>query len=154
MAAGKWKMYELARKRLADGTFDLDGNTFKVTLHTSLSNANTLSANSILADITNQLATANGYTAGGVTVAATWVQSGATVTFDTADAAWTAAGGAITARFAVLSALGTLNGLVNPILAVCLLNVTPADESAADGNPFTVQMNAGGLFTLSGMTTD
>lgn len=153
-AAGKWKMYALGKKKIGDGTFDLDGNTFKITLHSSASNANTLTAHSILADVTNQLATANGYTSGGVTVAATWVESGGTVTFDCADAAWTASGGSITARYAVLSALGTLNGLVNPVLGVCLLDTAPADVTATDTNPLTVAMNAGGLYQLSGAAVD
>jgi hypothetical protein len=155
MAAGKWKLFDIAKKRIGDGTFDLDGNTFKVTLHTSASNANTLTnTNSVFANITNELTTANGYTAGGVTVAATWVESAGVITFDTADAAWTASGGSITARFAVLRGSGTLNGLVDPVLAVCLLDTTPADVTATSGNPFTVQMNASGLLTLSGANVD
>lgn len=154
-AAGRWKLYDLAKKRIGDGTFDLDTNTFKVALFLSTSNANTLANTiSVLGDITNQHANANGYTTGGVTVAATWVQSGGTTTFDTADAAWTAAGGPITARYAVLYGSGTLNGLVNPVLAVCLLDTAPADATAADGNPFTVQMNPSGLLALSGAATD
>lgn len=154
-AAGKWKQYHNAVKRTGDGTFDLDLNTFKVALFLSTSNANTLtSGNSILADLTNQHANANGYTTGGVTVAATWVLSGAVSTFDVADAAWTAAGGSIVARFAVLYGSGTLNGLVNPLYGVMLLDTAPADVTATDTNPFTVQMNASGLFALTGATVD
>lgn len=153
-AAGKWKMYALAKKKAGDGTFDFDANTFKVALFLSSSNANTLTAHSILADLTNQHANANGYTTGGVTVAATWVESAGTVTFDTADAIWTASGGSIVARFAVIYGSGTLNGLVNPVLAVCLLDTAPADVTATDTNTFTVQMAAGGLLQLSGAAVD
>ena len=154
-AAGKWKMYHNFVKRACDGTFDLDGSSFKVALFLSTSNANTLtSGNSLLGDLTNQHANANGYTTGGVTVAVTWVLAGAVCTFDTADAAWTASGGPITARFAVLYGFGTLGGLVNPLAAVCLLDTTPADVTAPDGNPFTVQMNASGLLTFTGATVD
>ena len=35
MAAGKWKVYDLAKKALADGTLDLDSNTLKVALFSS-----------------------------------------------------------------------------------------------------------------------
>lgn len=155
-AAGKWKTYALAKKRLADGTFDLDANTFKVALYLSTSNANTLTNTiSILADVTNQHANANGYTTGGVTVGSvTWTEAAGTITFDTADAVWTAAGGSIVARFAVVYASGTLNTFVNPVLAVCLLDTAPADVTATDTNTLTIQMNVGGLFTLSGATTD
>jgi hypothetical protein len=154
MAAGKWKIYDLAKKALADGTFDLDGSTFKVTLHSSASNANTLSTALAFSNITNELSTANGYTAGGVAVTPTWTNSAGTETYDTTDATWTASGGSITARFAVLRGVGTLNGTIDPILAVCLLDVAPADVTATTGNPFTIQMNVSGLFTLSGATTD
>jgi len=155
MASGKWKLYEQAKKHLADGTLDLDSNPLKITLHSSASNANTLATSSAFADITNELATANGYTAGGIPVTSpTWTNSGGTMTFDCADVVWTASGGSIVARFAVLRASGTLNGIVDPIIAVCLLDTTPADVTATDGNTLTIQMNASGLFTLSGAATD
>lgn len=154
-AAGKWKLYELGKQHLSDGTFDLDSNTFKCALYTSSSNANTLTTSSILADITNQVAQANGYTTGGNTLTGvTWTNSSGTMTFTGTIPAWTASGGSITARFAVIYGSGTLNGLVNPILCVCLLDTTPADVTATDGNTFTVQMNASGAFTASGATTD
>lgn len=154
-AAGKWKIYDQFRLWVSDGTFDLDANTFKCALFLSTSNANTLtSGNSLLANLTNQHANANGYTTGGVTIAATWTNVAGTSTFDLADAVWTAAGGSIVARFGVLYASGTLNGHVDPLVAVCLLDTTPADVTATTGNTLTVQMNASGIFTTSGGQVD
>lgn len=154
-AAGKWKLYEQAKRHLADGTFDLDANTFKISLHSSASNANTLATSSAFADLTNELATANGYTAGGITLTGvTWTNASGTMTFDCNDPVWTASGGSIAARFAVIRASGTLNGIVDPILCVCLLDTAPADVTATSGNTLTVTMNASGLFTLSGATVD
>ena len=151
MAAGKWKRYDIFAKWLADGTFDLDANTIKCALYLSTSDADTLTnVNSLKGDLTNEHANANGYTTGGVTVAATWVESSGTATFDVADAVWTASGGSITARFAVLYASGTLNGHVDPLIAVCLLDTTPADVTATTGNTLTIQTNASGVFTLWG----
>ena len=152
-AAGKWKLYESAKEYIGDGTIDLDDNTMKVALFLSTSNVNTLSI-ATLSAATNQVATAFGYTAGGVTVAATWVRSGGTTTFDCADAVWTAAGGSITARFGVLYRSGTVNAVVDALVAVCLLDTAPADVTATDGNTLTIAMNASGLFTLSGATVD
>jgi hypothetical protein len=44
MAAGKWKVYEFAKKYIGDGTFDLDDTTnWRCALFLSTSNANTLS---------------------------------------------------------------------------------------------------------------
>jgi hypothetical protein len=155
MAAGKWKLYEQAKKHLADGTFDLDSNTFKMSLHTSASNANTLSTSSAFSDLTNELSTANGYTAGGITLTSvTWTNSSGTMTFTSAAPVWTASASGITARFAVIRASGTLNSIVDPILAVCLLDTTPADVTATAGNTLTITPNGSGLFTLSGATTD
>jgi hypothetical protein len=155
MAAGKWKLYDLAKLHLSDGTLDLDSNTFKMGLFSSSSNANTLgSGNGKLGDLTNELSTANGYTAGGKTLTPTWTNSSGTETFDCDDQVWTATGGSITARFAVIYASGTLNGIVNPLLAVCLLDTTPADVTATSGNTFTMTINASGVFTSSGATSD
>ena len=155
MAAGKWKVYDNAKLEMGKGTYNFGTNTFKMTLHTSASNANTLSLGAAFSNVTNELATANGYTAGGIALTPTWANSSGTETFDSStDPQWTASGGSITARFAVIRAVGTLGGIVDPIVAVCLLDTTPADVTATAGNTFTVQLNASGIFTLSGATTD
>lgn len=151
MAAGAWKLYESAKEFLADGRIDLDTHSFKVALFLSSSNCNTLSHDE-LADLTNEVANGAGYTTGGATLASvTWNRSGGTVTFDAADPVWTASGGPITARFAVIY---DDTDASDALLAVCLLDVTPADVTATDGNTFTIQMNASGIFTLSGAASD
>src|SRR5260370_37317578 len=67
MAAGNWIVYDSFKQWVADGTFNLASDTFKITLHTN-TYAPSLS-NQVYADLTNELATANGYTNGGATVA-------------------------------------------------------------------------------------
>lgn len=155
-AAGKWKLYEKGKLHLADGTFDLDDTTnWKMALFLSTSNANTLSGSEVIADLTNEHANANGYTTGGVAIGSeTWTNSSGTITFDVADGAWTASGGSIVARYAVIYKNATVNSVVKPILAVCLLDTAPADVTATDGNTFTVVINASGVFTMSGATSD
>lgn len=151
MAAGKWKLYDTAKLNIGDGTTDLNSHTFKIALFTSSSNANTLT-NSTLASLTNQVANANGYTTGGNTLASvTWTQTGGVATFDAADTTWTASGGSITARFAVIYDDTSAS---DSLVAVCLLDTTPADVTVTDGNTLTIQFNASGIFTLSGATTD
>lgn len=156
MPAGKWKLYDLAKKRIGDGTIDLDTNGFKMLLFSSASNANTLSVGTgLLADLTNQLATANGYTAGGITLTGvTWTNSGGVETFTFAAPVWSASGGSIAARFAVIIQSGTFNGVTDALVAVCLLDTTPADVTATAGNTLTITPNASGAFTFSGATTD
>lgn len=156
-AAGKFKLYDFAKKYIGDGTHDLDVTTnMQVALFLSTSNANTLSVGTgIYGDLTNEHANANGYTTGGqALVGETWTRSGSTTTYDANDPVWTASGGSIVARFAVIYANATLNGIVKPLLAVCLLDTTPADVTATDGNTFTITLNASGIVTLSGATAD
>jgi hypothetical protein len=131
MAAGKWKLYEFAKEYLPDGTFDIDDAALGLTcaLFLSTSNANTLSVGTgIYGDLTNEHANGNGYTTGGIALTGeTWTHSGGTTTFDCDDVVWTASGGPIVARFGVIYANATLNSIVKPLLAVSLLDTTPAD---------------------------
>lgn len=157
MAAGKWKLYDLAKKYLADGTHDLDDTTnWRIALFLSTSNANTLSVGTaVYGDLTNEHANANGYTTGGVALLSeTWTNSAGTITFDAGDVVWTASGGPITARYAVIYKNATVNSIVKPLLCVCVLDTAPADVTATAGNTLTITMNASGLFTLSGGNVD
>lgn len=157
MAAGKFKLYEIAKKYLADGTFDLDDTTnWKAAIFLSTSNANTLSVGTnVYGDLTNEHANANGYTTGGVAITGvTWTRSGGTITFDIDNPVWTASGGSITGRFIVIYKNATVNSIVKPLLCVELVDTTPADTTATAGNTFTVNINATGVFTLTGASTD
>ena len=141
--------YNSFREYVADGTIDLDTDTFKVTLHTSTYTPNA-TTHTVYADLTNELITASGYTNGGATLGlVTWNRSGGTVTFDAADTVWTASGGTITARYAVIRKDGTANAIVSPLIAYILLDTTPADVSATTGNTLTLQWNASGIFDLT-----
>lgn len=152
-AAGKWKLYEAAKLGIAEGLIDLDTHSFKIALFLSTSNANDLTlANAFLADLTFQVATAFGYTQSTKAVTLAVTQAAGTVTVDeTTNPSWTAAGGSITARFAVIY---DDTHVSKAALCVCLLDATPADVTATDGNTFTITMSASGLFTLSGAATD
>lgn len=142
-------LYQSFREYLVDGTFDLNSNTFKVTLHTSTYTPSA-STHTVYADLTNELSTANGYTNGGATLGTvTLTRSGGTVTFGAADTTWNASGGSIVARYAVIRASGTLNTHVDPLVAYILLDTTPADVTATTGNPLTLTWNASGIITLS-----
>lgn len=141
--------YNSFREYVADGTIDLDTDTFKVTLHTSTYTPSA-TTHTVYADLTNELSTASGYTNGGDTLAnVSWNRSGGTVTFDADDTVWTASGGTITARYAVIRKDGTANAIASPLIAYILLDTTPADVSATSGNTLTLQWNASGIFDLT-----
>ena len=147
-------MYESAKLAWANGTIDFDSHSFKINLYLSTSNANTLTAATItqLSDITNQVATNFGYTQNTKAVTITTANSSGTITIDeTTNPVWTASGGAITARFAVIYDDTHANDM--PI-AVCLLDTAPADVTATDGNTFTITQNASGILTMSGAAVD
>ena len=54
-----------------------------------------------------------------------------------------------TARYAAIYDDTVASPVVDPIVCSTLLDTTPADVTATDGNTFTIQMNASGIFTLS-----
>jgi hypothetical protein len=84
------------------------------------------------------------YTLGGVALGGvSWTNSAGVETFATGNASWTAAGGSITARYAVIYDVTT-----GDLLAYCLLDSTPADVTVTAGNTLTIQMAAAGVFTL------
>lgn len=152
MAAGKWKVYDLTKLAIANGEVDFNADTFKMNLYLSTSNCDTLSGIDALADLTNQVATAFGYIQNDKSVTITTSQLGGVTTIDeTTNPTWTASGGAITCRFAVIYDDTHPDKL--PI-CVCLLDTTPADVTVTDGNTLTITINSSGLFTISGANTN
>jgi len=142
MAAGAWTFPNSARTDLLNGTFDLDTDTFLMALFLSTSNIG--AASTTYAGVTNEHANANGYTTGGVSLGALTLAGTTTVTVDDpADVVWTASGGNIVARYAVIYESA------GRVLCYCLLDNTPADVTITPPNTLTVQFNASGIFTLA-----
>src|SRR3990167_5114405 len=141
MAAGAWTFTNGGRTSLLNGTFDIDTDSYKCALFLSTSNIG--AASTTYAGVTNEHANANGYLTGGIAVALTLAGT-TTVTADiTTDPVWTASGGSITARFAVIYEIA------GDVLCYCLLDSTPADVTATTGNTLTVAAHASGVFTLA-----
>ena len=143
MAAGSWTFTDAGRTSLLDGTFDLDTDTFKIALFLSTSNIG--AASTTYAGVTNEHSNANGYTTGGISIGQLELSGTTTVkvTETGTSMVWTASGGSITARFAVIYENA------GRVLCYCLLDSTPADVTATDGNTLTITMNASGIFTLA-----
>lgn len=142
MAAGTWTLTDEGRTKLLDGTFDIDSDTWKMAIFLSTSNIG--AASTTYAGLTNEHANANGYTTGGQTI--TLALSGTTtVKVDIGtDPVWTASGGSITGRYAVIYESG------GRVLCYALLDSTPADVTATDGNTLTVAAHAtNGVFSLA-----
>jgi len=147
MAADAWVFYDSFPELLGGGTIDLDNDTFKMALYLSSSNADNTSDNVYSSDLTNEHSAGGGYAAGGETLTSvTWNNVDGTVTFDCADVVWNASGGDITARYAVIY---DDTPSPKPLVAYSLLDNTPADVTATDGNSLTIQIHESGIFTLS-----
>lgn len=146
MAAGTFTFYDSFAELIGDGTIDLDSHTFKMLLTTSSYTPS--GAHDELADITNQVANGSGYTTGGETLSGvTWGQTGGVSTFDSDPVVWTASGGTITARYAVLYDDTATNG---KLVGYFVLDSAPADVAVTDGNTLTVSPHASnGWFQLT-----
>lgn len=145
MAAGTLTLYNKATLYIGDGTYDLDaaGSTITAALFLSTSNFAT-ATNLIYGNLTNEVATAFGYTQGGAALTSvTYTLVTATSTFTSASVQWTASGGSIVARAVVLYCNATLNGIVKPLIGYALLeSIGPADVTATSGQPFIVTPHA------------
>src|ERR1044072_8206738 len=140
-AAGAWTFTNAGRTSLLNGDFDIDSDSWKMALFLSTSNIG--SGSTTYAGLTNEHANNNGYTTGGIAITLT-LSGTTTVTVDVAtDPTWTASGGSIVARFAVIYEVS------GKVLCYCLLDSSPADVTVTDGNTLTVQINASGVFTLA-----
>lgn len=145
-APGAWTIYNTFKTQLGDAGVNFGSDTFKIALFTSSSIAINAAVSpatySAFASDGHEVANANGYTTGGVTVAVTWTGS-STLTLGSANASWTATGGSITARAAVL-----YDSTTGQAVAYFLLDATPADVTVASGNTLTIN-NAANILTLT-----
>lgn len=149
MAAGAWTVYSEAKKKIGNATLNLASTAFRMTLHTSASNANTATL-SIYNELDNQVAEANGYSSSGKALAnEVWTvgASAGQYKFDFDDVIWTATGGTIpNIKIAVvyLSAAASANRFL-----LCRSVLTTNQFTLASGNTLTIAINAAGCLTLA-----
>lgn len=141
MTADAWVVHDDFKHKEGNKEIDLDGDGYEVRLAASTSNVSDSSVSDASA-VTDELS-GNGYAA--QPFIPTWVQSGANSTFGGASVAFPAAGGSLAARFAYL-----VNTSLTPELVVahCLLDNTPDDVTAVDGQSLRVNFPSG-LFVKS-----
>ncbi len=140
-AAGPWVIPTTSNfVKYYDGTFDFNSDTFKCALFLSTSNISV--ASTTYAGVTNEVANGVGYTTGGYSIGA-GVLSGTTTQkwVWTNNATWTASGGNIVARFAVIYEVG------GSVICYCLLDSTPANVTCTDGSTLTIALNASGIWS-------
>jgi hypothetical protein len=147
MAAGAWTFYNIAKKKLMDGSMDLDTNTFRMSLYTSASNAATLTL-STRTSVTNEVTEAFGYSSSGKPLASVTWATGASASeyrWTCAAIVWTAAGGSIASvKFAVI---WQSSGVADKL--VCFSQLSTAQFTVTSGNTLTITPSANGIFELN-----
>jgi hypothetical protein len=143
MAAGAWQVYETARERLMDGSYDLDNDTFICLL---LSNSHTpnLDTHVNLADISGDEITDTDYSRVTLT-SVTWDETNGTVTFDADDIDFGTSVD-ITARYAAI--FDDTHGS-DGLLCYSDLNDGGSTAVSSTQGTFLITLNASGIFTLT-----
>lgn len=132
------------------GMTDYLTNSLRFTLHTATYVPN-IDTNEAFADATNELGTANGYTANGIQIAGksvTYNPTGNITTFDMDDTTvtWTASGGSLVFQYAVLhDDTVTVGPPVKPLIGY----IDCGAQTITTGNTFTITTGASGLFTAT-----
>ena len=152
MAASAWQLYNEAKKYIGNGTITLGAGVFKMVIAKASSNASTFT---IIQhpELTNEIAAAGGYVAGGrnlVPATAQWV-TGASAkqmkfTMSAVGLAFTASGGSLVdIKYAVLrNSTGAGAGKL-----LCFCQLSSANFTVASPNTLTVLPAATGIFTLT-----
>ena len=125
-----------------EGPMDVLSDTLLLTLHLAAASVSQ-TADTVFADVPNELTTTGGYTAGGATLASkTYAVSSLVTTFDAADVTWTTT--TFTHRYAVLQD-GTPTSPADPLISF----VDNGGDVVTAGNDLVYQWNGSGIFTFT-----
>lgn len=149
MAVGAFTFYNKAKKKIGNGSINLGSGNFRMTLHTSASNAATATL-STKASVDNEVSEANGYSSSGKALAnRVWTvgASAGQYKFDGDDVSWSANGGTISnIKHLVFWCSGASAGARHVLGRIQL---STSQFNLAAGNRVTVAFPAGGIFTLA-----
>lgn len=146
MAAGPFMLFNAFKEKLGNALIDLDTASFRMTLHGAGYSPSVMN-HDVLADTSNELPSANGYTAGGAEMTVAWTRNSGTCSFTCDPVSWLATGAVITARVAVVHA--DLSVSNKPLIGYFLLDSAGADVAVTAGNTLTITPHPSGLFTLT-----
>jgi hypothetical protein len=150
MAASAWAFYDTAKKKLGQNTngIRLDTGTFRLSLHTSASNAASVGNLSLKTSVNNEITAQGGYVTHGRTLGGVaWTINGASVKFDSSDLVFTASGADLAnIKYAVIN-YWVNTATSSPLL--CYSQLSTSEFTVSNGNTLTIQMAAAGIFTLT-----
>lgn len=160
MAAGTWKVFGVAKRKMGTAGLQLSSGTFKMALHTTAASANLSIGRSVGAptpgitlwsSIGSEIGTSSGrYTAGGVAAGGvTWAVGANTSTmkfsYTTTGVIITASAGPLTnVRYAVIrTSTAAADGV-----PICYAALTTTQFTVASPNTLTILPAGTGVFTL------
>ena len=159
MAASAWQLYNSAKKYIGNGTITLGVQNFKMVLAKATSNASTFTLSAYggggtLTSVTNEVATAGGYVAGGralLPATGKWIQGASAkqqqFTMSSVGLAFTASGASIVdIKYAIIrnSVSSAASGKL-----LCWCQLSSANFTVTSPNTLTVLPAATGIFTLT-----
>jgi hypothetical protein len=143
-----WQVYDEFLATFGLKVVNLNTDTMKMALFLSTSNVgNAALVTAQYANATHELANGNGYTTGGVTLTGvSYSQTAGVATFTCDTASFSASGGNLVFRFAVMyDFTATLKNLI----CFSTLDDAPADVTIPDGQTLNVNIDPLGVFTLT-----
>jgi hypothetical protein len=147
MAANAWQVYDVFLEFLHKEGHQFSTDNIQLALMYSSYTPATSTDNTFDVIDANEHATTHGYTAGGLSLPCTVATTAGVLTLDSGtNPVWTASGGTISVRYAVIYNGATTT---NNLIAYSLLDSTPADVSATDGNTLTVTISSAGIYTMT-----
>ena len=149
MAAGAWTVYNLAKKKIGNGSIPLNSTVFRLSLFTSASNAATATLG-IISSVTNELSEGNGYSSSGKALTGEVWTVGASAgqyKFDCDDVIFTATGGNIANIKHAVMWLSAASANGRHLL--CRSQLSTSQFTLSSGNTLTLQMASTGVLTLA-----
>lgn len=153
--AALFKWYDRATLYMPNGTYEAGSPQISIAAQpitvALLTSTYTFSAShNVYGDLTNELTTTGGYTAGGLALSGlSLVQASSVSNLDATDATWTASGGGIAAfRYAVGYINATVNTIVKPLI-FCIDNNGADVPATTAPNTLSIVWNATGVFQVA-----
>ena len=149
MAAGNFTVFNVGKLHLLDGVHVITSHVYKMALCTQTQAIDAtfagVSTDCRYADLTAEVAGANGYTTGGFTLTMTEVRATGTITVSSSvNPSW--ASSTFSAKYGVIYDNTTAN---KNLLGFVDLETTVAAGLSPSNGTLTVTINASGLFTLA-----
>jgi hypothetical protein len=147
--ATPWSIYYKAHDAIDSRAIDLEHDTFLIALFTHESNARSLVGAAVFDEITHELPTGNGYTAGGQVLRhLVRTEANGDEAFISGNSRWYAKDDDLTAKFAVVYRKGAEYGQTDALLCVTEFLATDVGMTTPRGQDLNIINSPEGLFTL------